>query len=269
MLGFGGDGFINEVVKHIVPRTTKFMTIWRSKMITKVMNSKKTSLLLTMLLLITLMLTYGLTRSTLLADNEISASSDLSDMTIVYFIPEDEGKIESRLTPDSLSRSTALENHNLTISTTSRWENARDVISSQNVKAILIHHAAFDLVNRSELQDFFENEDVVVTGVGIPGLELAEFLEYPALFTSTWPADAGYTTPYYFYTYSLTLSGSEKELQRLKEIGWTPGEELPSDVIVSDSFGVTYRSSTDSLLAEGSLDQLFGVIGTHLISTEP
>lgn len=238
-------------------------------MITKVMNSKKTTLLLTMLLLIVLMLAYGLTRSSLLAGDEISASSDLSGMAILYFIPEDEGKIESRLTPDSLSRSTALEKHNLTISTTSSWENARDVISSQNVKAILIHHTALDLVNRSELQNFFENQDVVVTGVGIPGLELAEFLGHPALFTSTWSADEGYTTPYYFYTYSLTLSGSEKEIEQLKEIGWAPGEELPSGVVVSDSFGVTYGSSTDSLLAEGNVDQLFSVIRTHLISTEP
>lgn len=230
------------------------------------MNSKRTTLLLTMLLLILLMLTYGLTRSTLLAGDD---SSDLSGTAILYFVPEDEGKLESRLTPDSLSRSTALENHDLTISTTSSWENAQEMISSQNVKAILIHHAALDLINRSELQNFFENQDLVVTGIGIPGLELAEFLGHPALFTSTWPADEGYTTPYYFYTYSLTLSGSEKELQRLREIGWTPGEELPSDVVVSDSVGVTYGSSTDSLLAEGSVDQLFQVIQTHLISTEP
>lgn len=238
-------------------------------MITKVLNSNKTTLFLTMLLLIMLMLTYGLTRSSLLASDEISASPALNGTAILYFVPEDEGKIEGRLTPDSLSRSTALENNNLTLSTTSSWENAREVISSQNVKAILIHHAALDMVNRDELQDFFESQDVVVTGVGIPGLELAEFLGHSALFTSTWPADEGYTTPYYFYTYSLTLSGSEKEIERLREIGWAPGEELPSDVVVSDSFGGTYGSSTDSLLAEGSIDQLFGVIQTHLISTEP
>ena len=238
-------------------------------MITKVMNSKKTSMLLTMFLLMILMLSYGLAQSSLLADDEISASSDLGGMVILYFIPEDEGKIESRLTPDSLSRSIALENHNLTISTTSNWENAKEMISSQGAKAILIHHAALDMVNRDELQDFFESQNVVVTGVGIQGLELAKFLGHPTLFTSTWSANEGYTTPYYFYTYSLTLSGNEKEIEHLKEIGWAPGEELPLDVVVSDSFGVSYGSSTDSLLAEGSVDQLFNVIQTHLISTEP
>lgn len=237
-------------------------------MIAKILSSKKTTLLLTIFLLTVLMFTYSLTRSSLLAENEAGASSG-SSLTILYFVPEDEGKMEDGLTPDSLARSTALENHNLTISTTSSWENAQEMISSQNVEAILIHHTALDLVNRSELQDFFENQDVVVTGVGIPGLELAEFLGHPALFTSTWSADEGYTTPYYFYTYSLTLSGSEKEIEQLKEIGWAPGEELPSGVVVSDPFGITYGSSTDSLLAEGSVDQLFSVIRTHLISTEP
>lgn len=260
---------VGKVVEHLAPGLFDFITIWRSKVITQVMNSKRTTLLLTMLLLIVLMLAYGLTQSSLLAGDEISASSELSSTTILYLIPEDEGKIEGRLTPDALSRSAALKNDNLTISTTSSWENAKEIISGQDVKAILMHHAALDLVNRDELQDFFESKNLVVTGIGIPGLELAELLGHPTLFTSTWSADEGYTTSNYFYTYSLTISGSEKEIERLKEMGWVPGKDLPSDFIVSDTFGVTYGSSTDSLLGEGSIEQLFSVIRTYLISTEP
>lgn len=237
-------------------------------MIAKILSSKKTTLLLTIFLLTVLMFTYSLTRSSLLAENEASASSS-SSLTILYLVPEDEGKMEDGLTPDSFAHSTALENHNLTISATSSWENAKEMISSQGAKAIMIHHAALNLVDRAELQDLFGNENFVVTGVGIPGLELAEFLGYPALFTSTWPADEGYTTPYYFYTYSFTLSGNEKELERLKEMGWVPGEKFPSDVIILDSIGVNYSSSTDSLLAEGSIDRLFSVIRAHLLSAEP
>ncbi|MCB8938658.1 MAG: hypothetical protein H6655_09595 [Ardenticatenaceae bacterium] len=196
------------------------------------------------------------------AVNSVNASNE--DVTrFIYFVPEEQDLIEAELSPGILSRNEFLPENDLMLFATADWETAADQIANNQAQALLIHHAALAAVNQAELQTFFEGKGLVVAGIGIPGLELAQFLGYPALFTSTWSADDGYTTPYYFYLYSLEISGSQAEIDRLQALGWRPGEALPSGVVVSDSVGVGYGASTDSLLGNGRITPMFRLIAAH------
>lgn len=171
------------------------------------------------------------------ASDDAEGRDDHAVANIIYFVPEEADLIEAELSPDILSSNELLVENNLALLAISDWETAANQIANNQVQALLIHHAALAAVNQAELQTFFEEKGLVVAGIGIPGLELAQFLGHPALFTSTWPADAGYTTPYYFYVYSLETSDN----------GMSSGS----------------GSSTDSLLGNGRITPMFSLIASH------
>lgn len=172
---------------------------------------------------------------------EAASRGDDAVADMIYFVPEEADLIEAELTPGILSSNEFLVENNLTLLAISDWETAADQIANTQAQALLIHHAALASVNQAELQVFFEEKGLVVAGIGIPGLELAKFLGHSALFTSTWPADEGYTTPYYFYVYSLEISDN----------------------------GMSSGSSTDSLLGNGRITPMFSLIASHGQNREP
>ncbi|MBK7895126.1 MAG: hypothetical protein IPJ90_09640 [Anaerolineaceae bacterium] len=217
--------------------------------------------------LLGVMLVSGCETSRLSGEAESRGDDAVVDM--IYFVPEEADLIEAELNPDILSSNEFLVENNLTLLAISDWETAANQIANTQAQALLIHHAALASVNQAELQVFFEEKGLVVAGIGIPGLELAKFLGHPALFTSTWSVDDGYTTPYYFYVYSLEISGSQAEIDRLQALGWRPGETLPPGVVVSDSVGVGYGASTDSLPGNGRITSMFSLITSHGQNREP
>ena len=182
---------------------------------------------------LTVVLISGCETSRLSGEAESRGDDAVADM--IYFVPEEADLIEAELSPDILSRNEFLAENDLSLLATSDWEAAADQIANDHVQALLIHHAALASVNQAELQMFFDENSLVVAGIGIPGLELAQFLGHSGLFTSTWPADEGYTTPYYFYVYSLEISNN----------------------------GLSSGSSTDSLLGNGRITPMFRLIAAH------
>ncbi|MEZ4591643.1 MAG: hypothetical protein R3D55_10965 [Chloroflexota bacterium] len=187
---------------------------------------------------LTVVLVSGCETSRLSGEAESRGDDAVADM--IYFVPEEADLIEAELSPDILSRNEFLAENNLTLLAISDWETAADQVANNQAQALLIHHAALASVSQAELQTFFEEKGLVVAGIGIPGLELAQFLGHSALFTSTWPVDEGYTTPYYFYVYSLELSDN----------------------------GRSSGSSTDSLLGNGRLTPMFSLITSRMQSKQ-
>ncbi len=150
---------------------------------------------------------------------------------IMYLIPDDSQEIEPELAPERF-----IEAGTLPIGATTEWAVIRDMAAEGTLEALVIHHAALDKVEQEQVRQLFNKQGLVVAGIGIPGDELAAFVDRPELYSDTWPPwreGDTYTTSAYFYVYSYWASGSR-------------------------------RASTDSLMPEGATDIFLHLIESHV-----
>jgi hypothetical protein len=154
-----------------------------------------------------------------------------SPAPVIYLIPADKSAIEEVVQPERFQAEAAGE-----ISATTEWDFVRQQAASGNLRAIMIHHAATSAVNQSELTRLFLREGVTVIGIGIPGLQLAELVGHPRIFTANWSGREGYTTPLFFYAYTYSATSSS----------------------------TSQHATTESLLWEDAVPLLLHVIKTHI-----
>lgn len=233
----------------------------------KVLNSRRTTIVLLVLLSGILMLGYSLAQLTAFAQSTTDQRTSVEQTTFstIYFVPTDRGRIEEPLRPDSLLKEEQLEQYDLSIYVTSEWQEVQRRLSNEAIKAIVIHHNAADAVDWAILRSAFRSQNIVIAGIGIPGLELANMLGDSSLFSTAWSAD-GYTTSYYFYAYSYSISGNEADMKRLRENGWQLGEDPSSEIVIEEPLTVNYHASTDSLIGKQGHDVLFSSLYSHLLS---
>lgn len=162
-----------------------------------------------------------------------TAVADQSAASVIYLIPEDGDVIEAVVRPERFQAEAPGE-----IGVTSKWDVVQQQAASGNLQAVMIHHAATLAVNQSELKRLFLQEGVTVIGIGIPGLQLAEMVGHPRIFTSTWSGREGYTTSLFFYAYTYSATSSS----------------------------TSQHATTESLLWEDAVPLLLRVIKTHIKS---
>lgn len=234
----------------------------------KILDSKRTTLYLSLAITLLMLFGYSLMRFRVLAQTNLEDNETVTTpQNVVYFVSPNTQLVEDALQPQILQRDNALlEQYNLSLQATSDWKTISDLLAKHELDVVIVHHSAMDLVVPSEIEAAIK-QGVVVAGIGIPGLDLAELAGDPALFTSTWSAEEGYTTSYYFYIYSYEVVGDQAEIDRLRASGWQVGEEASSDIIVQKPISIKYNASTDTLL-DKDMAIMFSLIHTHILNID-
>ncbi|MDT8307832.1 MAG: hypothetical protein RRC07_18000 [Anaerolineae bacterium] len=176
-------------------------------------------------------------------------------LQVVYLVPDDLSELESQVRPKEMEAA-----GNVVVQLASDWPSARKQIEETNADALIIHYTAMPLVDTAELSERFLQGELTVTGIGIPGLDLALAIGAPSLFTSTWSSDQGYTTPLYFYTYSLSIVGTADDVMRWQNRDALSGEAVEN---IEKPMSISGRATTESLLYNDS-ELLIHVIESHV-----
>jgi hypothetical protein len=235
-------------------------------MVKAILESRWTTIILSSFLLLILLFGYSIAHFIVSAQSDNQSDTNNSSTNVVYLVPANLELVEEELSPATLFSNQALMNqYEITVQAISDWNTVEHMANDKSLKVLIIHYKAQDLVNEEEIKQLFQEQSVVVAGIGIPGLTLAELVGHPSIFTSTWPSDEGYTTPYYFYVYSLNIEGDESELETLEANGWQIGEEPSSETPVRQPLMVSYGATTDSLLASGKTSTLLNVIHSYIL----
>lgn len=230
----------------------------------KMLNSKHRATVLLALLFLTLLLGYGLVYFTVSGQPPQSSATVKPAYKIIYLASDNALQIEHELTVERfLEDKKLLEKHDLSLEAASDWQVVENSLLNQDLDALILHHSAISEVNVQELQTAMD-KGLVVTGIGIPGLELAELLGDPALFTSVWSPDEGYTTPYYFYTYSYNVEGEQQDINSLRKNGSLFGENS-ANTTIDTPLSIEFSASTDTLLNK-DFSAMFSTIRAHIIN---
>ncbi|MFZ0547078.1 MAG: hypothetical protein WAM60_16655 [Candidatus Promineifilaceae bacterium] len=116
----------------------------------------------------------------------------------------------------------------------SNWEAIEQLIAKDALDALIVHHAAQDMVNWEEIRELFQQQGLIVAGIGIPGDELANLLGAPAFYDS----DAtGHDFDYFIY--SMQISGQPDDVAKVLDSNLT-GKESPQDISAPLTFGAAY-----------------------------
>ena len=89
----------------------------------------------------------------------------------MYLVPVDEMKIEELVKPERLS-----SQQDISIGVTSDWGQISELALAGKVYGVIIHHAAINQVDISELQYLFNHKRLVVATIGIPANKLANII---------------------------------------------------------------------------------------------
>lgn len=198
---------------------------------------------------------------------------------VMYLIPKDDSQIDNKVRPERLRQVGITQ-----IGDTTEWKTIESLFSEDKLDALIIHHASLPSVNVSELQDIFMT-GVPVAGIGIHGKELADILGLPALYTTTWPPEFGYTTSNFYFIFTLLINGNlndgsldditQIDLNRYIEITRAEADaqkaELEQFLSTREekAFSLRIKASTDSL--NGLLDNFFTmqrILKSHIESSE-
>lgn len=216
--------------------------------ISRALDSRRATLVITIILGGVLILLHGLR-------GEPQTASANPSLQVVYLVPDDLSEIESQVWPEEMEAA-----GNVVVQLASDWPLARKQIEETNADALIIHYMAMPLVDTAELSELFLQGELTVTGIGIPGLDLALAIGAPSLFTSTWSSDQGYTTPRYFYTYSLSIVGTANDVMRWQNRDALSGEAVEN---IEEPMSIGGRATTESLLYNDS-ELLIHVIESHV-----
>ncbi len=200
--------------------------------------------------------------------NQAQANSEIVSAGILYLIDQQTTDISPDLRAKKLFSHTAwLDNDQLELAIVSSWDDVRLAIRQQNIKTLLIHRNSLYLADQDELRSYFD-DGLMVVGVGIPGLELANYLGYPGLYHNSWEIDEGYSTPYYYYLYQITLHGNPREIAYLRQSpsNLPAGSQLVKKQDLGHALNFQIMAATDSLKSDYGFQALSNVVERHSLS---
>lgn len=119
---------------------------------------------------------------------------------VLYLVPFDRTLLEEQISVAQMRASNLFP-----VLETDSWEEVQRMAEGGNLDALIIHHAALDVVDSSVLQRWIYPGGVVVAGVDIPGDTLAEVIGWPSLYD---PAMGTYSGADFFFVYSVDDDGT-------------------------------------------------------------
>lgn len=181
--------------------------------------------------------------------------------------------VEQSRTATLIDQINTTDDAQLNIEFTSQWESVKDKMSYGEVDALIIDRSTKMLVNRSELSTWFQEEKIIVSGLGIPGDELAEMVNMPELFTSTWPqlatsTESAYGTENYYYMYGFQIDGTITDQETFMQSDAIADEDTAHNLDIESPLTASFSASTDSLTAVGALERMLERIKVEAISLQ-
>ena len=180
---------------------------------------------------------------------------------IMYFVPEDNSLIEAQISPDTLNEvdSQAVGYTYVNeVGTTSDWKVIEELVAKGELDVLIIHHAAQEAVDWVELKSWFQNDGLIVAGIGLPGDELARSLGAPGLFIRQGAAEMDFD----YFIYSVYVSGQSEDVEKVVDGGFA-SEELDN---IKAPLSVGKSASRGFLFGElGDVTKFLGSLDGHLI----
>lgn len=233
-------------------------------MFVKLLASKQITWVLVVILLSLLLALFRVSQP-------LAGATDASS-NVLYFVSSDYENIELGLLPSEMLSKAPQD---MAIGVVNRWNDVEQALITSNVEAIIIHHSAEEMVDKEKLATWFQQGELTVMGIGIPGFKLANsFLGMPELFTTTWTRAARsneeqlYKTNYYYYLYYFSIEGSDSDVFQIMH-----GEQkvnlsdIPErDVLVKNPLSIRAGAHTESLWIDSGLSQMFTILGSYVNS---
>ena len=217
-------------------------------MINATLNSKKTTVLICLALVMVIVLGWSLQRT----QAAVSAS-------IMYFVPASSNEFGQAPTPDDFM-DIGFESEGYSsireIGYASDWKVIEQLIAEDTLDALIVHHAAQDMVNWERTKELFQRHGLVVAGIGIPGDELANLLGAPALYDSY--ADG---RDFDYFIYSMYVSGEPVDVANILASRLTGAEEREIESPLSFGAGVGHGYFSEG---QESLNRFLGQIAGSL-----
>lgn len=193
---------------------------------------------------------YQVFNSSALTDSPTN-THETSNKHVAYLTPQEKTLGEENLDPEILFSDELIEKYQFDLSVTifSDFEQVKEAIQHNRVDALVIHYQMVDQIDLAELKSLFDKHQFVIAGVGIPGLELAEMIGDPALFTSSWSDESGYTTRNYYFLYVNKVSGKSKaDVESVRSSNSESLDDTTALLKTKSTVSVHRGASTDSLL---------------------
>lgn len=176
---------------------------------------------------------------------------------IMYLIPEDSSLIEANITPNALNEVDTQEvgfSYVNEVGATSDWKVIEDLVIKGELDALIIHHAAEEVVDWTALKAWFQNNGLIVAGIGLPGDELARSLGAPGLYIRQGAEEMNFD----YFIYYVQVSGQPEDVKRIEDAGFTSEAlddiKAPLSVGRSASRGFLFGESGDVAKFLGSID---------------
>lgn len=176
---------------------------------------------------------------------------------IMYFVPEDNSLIEANISPSAFNKVDTQEagySYVNEVGATSDWKIIEELVTKGELDALIIHHAAQEVVDWIELRTWFQNDGLIVAGIGLPGDELATLLGAPSLFIRQDAEEMDFD----YFIYYVQVSGQPEDVEKVVDAGFA-SEELddvkePLSVGRSASRGFLFGEMGDTTKFLGSID---------------
>lgn len=180
---------------------------------------------------------------------------------IMYFVPEDTGLIEANITPNALNEVVTQEvgfSYVDEVGATSDWKVIEDLATKGELDALIIHHAAQETVDWTALKTWFQNDGLIVAGIGLPGDELASSLGAPGLFIRQDAAEMDFD----YFIYRVQVSGQPEDVEKVVDTGFA-SEEIDN---IKAPLSVGRSASRGFLFGElENVTKFLGLLDGHLI----
>jgi hypothetical protein len=114
---------------------------------------------------------------------------------IMYLVPADISLVEEHFHPDELR---AVDPHR--VGATSHWERIEQQQARGELRALVVHHAAVDLVDETAVAQWYQEENLILAGMGVPSAQFGMMAGRTFRTANFWPESD--VDPDHFYVAS-------------------------------------------------------------------
>ena len=114
---------------------------------------------------------------------------------IMYLVPADVSLVEEHFHPDELRAQDPNR-----VGATSYWEQIELQQTRGELRALIVHHAAVDLVDETAVAHWYQEENLILAGMGVSGAQLGMMAGRTFRTASFWPESE--VDPDHFYVAS-------------------------------------------------------------------
>ena len=187
-----------------------------------------------------------------------SRSNAALTSNIVYFVPKEAGLMEKEFSPATFNNNRIEQFTYINqIESTSNWQAIQKLAAERQLDVLIIHHEAQTNVPWEEVKGWFQDDGVVVAGIGVAGDQLAAQLGAPSLYIEQGADEMDFD----YFIYALEIEGQPEDEQKLVDAGFDSEqvERIHASLSVSKSAsrGFLSGSQMDTMSFLGSINGLF------------